>query len=309
MEISIVSPVYRGEKMLDELVSRIEAAVNTFTSDYEIIFVNDASPDNSWIEIQRICSENKKIKALNLSRNYGQECPIKAGMSVTSGNWIVVMDCDLQDRPEEIPNLYHKAKEGYDVVHAQRIDRQDSYLKKMSSTVFHLVFNWLSGTSTDKTISNFGIYSASIIKEYNKFNEQCPDFLTSLSLLGFRNTKMPVQHSERAEGESSYNLYKLLKYAIDCILCNTNKPLRLSAYFGSLMSLTSILMAIYNVVAKLLGIIELEGFTTTVFSIWFVGGLILAQLGIIGLYLSKVFDQVKNRPVFTVQDYVNFSTQ
>lgn len=307
MEMSIVSPVYKGEKMLRELVARIEAAVNTFTNDYEIILVNDASPDNSWNEIKCICSKDMKIKALNLSRNYGQECAIKAGLSVTSGNWIVVMDCDLQDRPEEIPNLYKKAKEGYDVVHAQRINRQDSYWKKMSSTVFHLVFNWLSGTQTDKTISNFGIYSANIIKEYNKFNEQCPDFLTSLEILGFRTTKMPVHHAERAEGESSYNLYKLLKYTIDCILCNTNKPLRLSAYFGGVMSLASILLAIYNVVARIMGIIELEGFTTTVFSIWFVGGLILAQLGIIGLYLSKVFDQVKNRPVFTIQDYINIT--
>ena len=305
MEISIVSPVYRGEKMLNELVSRIKAAVVTFTGEYEIILVNDCSPDNSWNEIKRICSNDKKIKALNLSRNYGQERAIKAGLSVTSGNWVVVMDCDLQDRPEEIPNLYNKAKEGYDVVHAQRINRQDGYWKKMSSTLFHLVFNWLSGTQTDKTVSNFGIYSANIIKEYNKFNEQCPDFLTSLSILGFRTTKIPVSHAKRAEGESSYDLHKLLKYAIDCILCNTNKPLRLSAYFGCLMSFLSMLLALYNVVAKLLGIIELEGFTTTIFSIWFVGGLILAQLGIIGRYLSKVFDQVKNRPVFTIQDYIN----
>ena len=133
MLLSVVSPIYKGEKMMEELVSRIEAAVSSFTDDYEIILVNDCSPDNSWAKMQEICAVDKKVKGLNLSRNFGQHYAITAGLSKTRGEWVVVMDCDLQDVPEEIPNLFSKAQEGYDTVFAQRIVRQDTFFKKLSS--------------------------------------------------------------------------------------------------------------------------------------------------------------------------------
>ena len=149
-----MSPIYKGEKMLAELVSRIEAAVSTFTDDYEIILSNDCSPDHSWDVIEEICAKDKKVKGVNLSRNFGQPYAVTAGLSKASGNWVVVMDCDLQDRPEEIPNLYYKAKEGWDVVLARRVERQDKFLKRMSSVAFHAVYDYLSGVKSDKTVGN-----------------------------------------------------------------------------------------------------------------------------------------------------------
>lgn len=305
IKISIVSPVYRAEKMVQTLVERIVKSVTTITEDYEIILVNDASPDGSWQMIEHECAANKKVKGINLSRNFGQHYAITAGLHYAQGEWVVVMDCDLQDRPEEIPALYQKAMEGYDIVYARRVDRQDKGLKKLSSTLFHKVFDWLSGSKTDKAIANFGIYKQCVIAEYNRIPERARSFPSLINYLGFNQTSIDVQHAERAEGKSSYNLYKLLKLSVDVIISNSNKPLRMAVGLGFGMSVISFVLALYNVLARVLGIISLPGYTTTVFSIWFVGGLLLFVLGIIGLYIGKIFDQVKGRQLFVVKDKIN----
>lgn len=303
--ISIVSPVYRGEKMVEELVRRNVDGVSSITDDYEIILVNDASPDNSWEEIVKQCENNPRVKGINLSRNFGQHYAITAGLSYAKGDWVVVMDCDLQDRPEEIPNLYEKAQEGFDIVFARRASRKDGFLKKISSRWFHKVFNWLSGLKSDSTIANFGIYKRCVIEEFNKMPERARSFPSLVSYLGFKDAAIDVEHAERAEGKSSYNLYKLLRLALDIIVSNSNKPLRMAVGLGFGMSAVSFLLALYNIIAKWVGIIRVPGYTTTIFSIWFVGGLLLCVMGILGLYIGKIFDQVKGRQLFIVKDKVN----
>jgi dolichol-phosphate mannosyltransferase len=306
IKLSIVSPVYRAEKMVHMLVERIVKSVTTITEDFEIILVNDASPDASWSVIEHECAQDKRVKGINLSRNFGQHYAITAGLHYAKGEWVVVMDCDLQDRPEEIPALYQKALEGYDIVYARRVDRQDKGLKKLSSTIFHKTFDWLSGSTTDKTIANFGIYKQCVIAEYNRMPELARSFGTLIRYLGFTKTTIDVQHAERAEGKSSYNLYKLLKLSFDVIISNSNKPLRMAVGLGFGMSALSFLLALYNVIARLVGFISFPGYTTTVFSIWFVGGLMLFVMGILGLYIGKIFDQVKGRQLFIVKNKVNF---
>lgn len=303
--ISIVSPVYRGEKMVEELVRRNEESVSAITDDYEIILVNDASPDNSWDEIMKQCARNSKVKGINLSRNFGQHYAITAGLSYAKGDWVVVMDCDLQDRPEEIPNLYKKATEGFDIVYARRAYRKDGFLKKASSIFFHKVFNWLSGLKSDSTIANFGIYKHCVIEEFNKMPERARSFPSLVKYLGFKDTAIDVEHAERAEGRSSYNIYKLVKLAFDVIVSNSNKPLRIAVGLGFGMAVISFLLALYNLIAKWVGIIRVPGYTTTVFSIWFVGGILLFVMGILGLYIGKIFDQVKGRQLFIIRDKVN----
>lgn len=306
IKLSIVSPVYRAEKMVHMLVERIVKSVTTITEDFEIILVNDASPDASWSVIEHECAQDKRVKGINLSRNFGQHYAITAGLHYAKGEWVVVMDCDLQDRPEEIPALYQKALESYDIVYARRVDRQDKGLKKLSSSMFHKTFDWLSGSKTDKTIANFGIYKQCVIAEYNRMPELARSFGTLIRYLGFTKTTIDVQHAERAEGKSSYNLYKLLKLSFDVIISNSNKPLRMAVGLGFAMSALSFLLALYNVIARLVGFISFPGYTTTVFSIWFVGGLMLFVMGILGLYIGKIFDQVKGRQLFIVKDKVNF---
>lgn len=303
--ISIVSPVYRGEKMVAELVRRNVESVSTITDDYEIILVNDASPDKSWDEIVKQCTINPKVKGINLSRNFGQHYAITAGLHYAKGDWVVVMDCDLQDKPEEIPNLYKKAQEGFDIVYARRVARKDKFFKRLSSTLFHWVYNWLSGLKTDKTIANFGIYKRCVIDEYNKMPEMARSFPSLVKCVGFKDTAIEVEHADRMDGKSSYNLYKLFKLSFDVIVSNSNKPLRMAIGLGFGMSVLAFLLALYNVIAKCVGIIIVPGYTTTVFSIWFVGGLLLFVMGILGLYIGKIFDQVKGRQLFIVRDKLN----
>lgn len=306
MLLSIVSPIYKGEKMIDELVYRIEASVSQISSDYEIILVNDNSPDNSWQKIKDLCIKDKRVKGVELSRNFGQHYAITAGLSFAKGEWVVVMDCDLQDNPDEIPNLFAEAQEGWDIVYARRANRKDKPMKRLSSTIFHSVYDWLSGLHTDKAIANYGIYKKCVIDEFNKMPECSRSFGSLISYLGFRTTAIDVKHSQRLEGKSSYSLTKLLRLSYDVIISNSNKPLMMTVFMGFIMSLLSFLLAIYNIVAKLLGLILVSGYTSTVFSIWFVGGLILFVMGILGLYIGKIFDQVKGRQLFIVRSKLNF---
>ena len=307
--ISIVSPVYRGEKMVHELVCRIQKNVSGFTEDYEIILVNDASPDNSWQAILQECSIDHRIKGINLSRNFGQHRAILSGLQYAKGDWVIVMDCDLQDKPEEISTLYKKALEGYDVVFAQRVERKDNLLKRMSSTIFYSVFRFLSGVKFDNQVANFGIYKQSVIRTVRNMPERDRSFPVQVSYVGFKTTHIPVTHGQRQEGGSSYTLKTLLKYASGIIISNTNKPMRLVVALGFILSFLSMMMAFYNVIAYFCHMIEVPGFTTTVFSLWFVGGMIMMQIGIVGIYIGKVFDQVKGRPLYVVMDEVNIDKE
>lgn len=303
--ISVVSPVYKGEKMVHELVTRVKENVSKITNDFDIILVNDASPDQSWQMILRECQDDQRIKGINLSRNFGQHKAILAGLNYAKGHWVIVMDCDLQDRPEEIPTLYQKAQEGYDIVQGERENRKDGFFKKMSSTLFSKIFGYLSGIRTNKKIANYGIYSQKVIEAVCKMPERDRAFGVQVDYVGFKKVSIPIEHGYRFEGSSSYNLKKLLSLAFGTIISNTNKPLKMMVHLGFVMTFLSIGIALYNLFAYLLGYISVPGFTTTVFSIWFVGGMLMMQLGIVGIYIGKVFDQVKGRPLYVVMDEVN----
>lgn len=298
--ISVVSPVYMAENIVAELVKQLHENLAKITNDYEIILVNDASPDNSWDAVVAECGKDKRVKGIDLSRNFGQHYAITAGLQFAKGEWVVVMDCDLQDRPDEISNLYNKAQEGYEIVYARRTDRTDSIFKKMSSYIFRAIFEYLSGIKLDKSTS-FGIYHSKVIVEYNKMKEYARAFGTLIRYLGFKSFAIDVKNGERFDGKSSYSLTKLVRLAIDVTIANTNRPLKITVVLGFILAMVSFGLALYNVVANLFGIIQLPGYTTTVFSIWFVGGLILFVLGIVGLYIGKIFDQVKERPLFVVK--------
>ncbi|MBO4597269.1 MAG: glycosyltransferase family 2 protein [Bacteroidaceae bacterium] len=307
MELSIVSPIYRGEKMLDELVRRIIESVKDITEDFEIILVNDCSPDNSWKKIVQLCNENKKVKGVNLSRNFGQHYAITAGLSKTSGDWVVVMDCDLQDRPEEIPNLYAKAKEGFDSVFAQRVERQDTFMKRLSSAAFYFVFSFLTDSKQDKSVANFGIYNRRVVSAILSMGDSIRYFPIMAQWVGFRKGYLPVQHAERQVGSSSYSFFKLMRLASDNMIGFSDKPLRLMLTFGFYVVIGSLLVALYYFIKWCLGLIAVDGFTTMVISLWLIAGILTMMLGITGLYIGKIFDRVKGRPVFIIGETINFS--
>lgn len=304
--ISVVVPEYKGASMIGALLERLNKSLSTISENYEVILVNDCSPDDTWQEIKKFAAKDKRVIGLNLSKNYGEHYAISAGLKYARGEWIVVMDCDLQNRPEDIPALYAKAQEGFDIVHARRVHKQFGFWKRMSSHVFHTVYDWMCGRKSDEAIAEFGIYSAKVIAEYNKLQEVSRSFNMLIDFLGFRVTSIEVQHDARADEEgSSYTLRKLLKLAFHSIIADSNKPLRIAVQLGFTISAISFLLAVYNVIAYFFDMAIVRGYTTTIFSIWFATGMILSMLGILGLYIGKIFDQVKQRPIYIVMETVN----
>ncbi len=305
MKLSVISPIYKGEKMLDELVSRIETSVETFTKDYEIILVNDCSPDDSWNRIKEICAKDKKVKGVNLSRNFGQHYAITAGLTESTGEWVVVMDCDLQDRPEEIPNLYQKAQEGYDTVFAELIERDDKFLKKFTSRAFSYFFAYFTDSPVGKKTNNFGIYHRKVVDAVLSMGDYIRCFPVEVRWVGFRIGYHPVVKDARAEGTSGYTWAKLFAFAFNNIIAFSNKPLRMAMRLGFYIVLAAILLVMYFVIRYLAGGIGVSGFTTLVVSVWLIAGILISLIGMVGIYLGSVFDKVKDRPTFIIKEKLN----
>lgn len=301
MVLSIVSPVYKAEKIVDELIRRIHESVSGITADYEIILVEDGGYDQSWERIESNSEVDKRVIGIKLSRNFGQHSAITAGLDHCKGAWIVVMDCDLQDRPEEIPRLYAAALKGFDIVYAKRAQRNDSILKRLWSAVFYKLFGWLSGVPQDGTIANFGIYSAKAIQAVNQLREPLRSFATMIKWVGFKSTSISVEHGERYEGNSSYNLKKLFNLALDISLAFSDKPLRMTVKLGAIISFSAFIFGLAMLYKYFTGQITQPGYTSLIVSLWFLSGLIIFILGVIGLYLSKVFDGIKNRPLYIIE--------
>ena len=300
--ISIVSPVYRAEKILPILVSEINLVMERIGEDYEIILVDDRSPDNSWEVMKVLSSQNSKIKSIRLSRNFGQHSDIFAGLTKTKGDWVVVMDCDMQDQPKEIAKLYKKALEGYDIVLGQRENRKDKFLKKLSSKLFYKVFNYLSGGQFNNEIGNFGIYKKKVIDSILNISDYIKFFPLFINWVGFKSVSIPIEHGEREEGKSSYSISRLLKLAFNVIVSFSDKPLRLFINFGLGISILSFVLGIYYLYLSITHKITQPGFSSLILSIWFLSGIIISCIGIVGVYLGKTFDQAKNRPTFIIDE-------
>ena len=300
--ISIVSPVYRAEKILPILVSEINLVMERIGEDYEIILVDDRSPDNSWEVMKVLSSQNSKIKSIRLSRNFGQHSAIFAGLTKTKGDWVVVMDCDMPDQPKEIAKLYKKALEGYDIVLGQRENRKDKFLKKLSSKLFYKVFNYLSGGQFNNEIGNFGIYKKKVIDSILNISDYIKFFPLFINWVGFKSVSIPIEHGEREEGKSSYSISRLLKLAFNVIVSFSDKPLRLFINFGLGISILSFVLGIYYLYLSITHKITQPGFSSLILSIWFLSGIIISCIGIVGVYLGKTFDQAKNRPTFIIDE-------
>lgn len=300
--ISIVSPVYRAEKILDTLVSEIEKTMAEINEAYEIILVDDRSPDNSWQKMLEISKKKPKVKSLRLSRNFGQHPAIFAGISQAKGDWLVVMDCDMQDQPKEILKLYQKALEGYDVVLAKRKNRQHGFFKVAFSKFYYKTFKYFAGIEVNSEIGNFGIYNKRVINATLELKDYIKFFPLFINWVGFNKTTIDVEHDARLEGTSTYNIHKLLSLAFNTIISFSEKPLKLFVYFGSFVSIIAFLTGIYFLYEALTGEITEPGFSSLIISIWFFSGLIISIIGIVGIYIGKTFNQSKNRPVFIIDE-------
>lgn len=302
--ISIVSPVYRAENIVDKLVDEIRQNMALLNKSYEIVLVDDRSPDNGWIVMKQLSEKFPEVKCIRLSRNFGQHPAIMAGLSQAKGEWIVVMDCDLQDRPQEIAALYNKAQEGYDTVLARRENRQDGFFKKLSSKLFSKVYSYFTDVKYDNEIANFGIYNKKVIAAVLLIADQIKFFPLFVNLSGFKSTSITVEHAERFSGTTSYSFAKLMSLAFNTIISFSNKPLKLFVKFGITISFLSFFMGIYYIYRSISHEIAVLGYTSIIVSIWFLSGIIITTIGVCGIYIGKIFDQVKGRPVFIIDEVV-----
>lgn len=300
--ISVVVPVYGCAASLVELCDRLQTTLQSITPDYDIILVNDASPDLAWEMIVELSEANATIKGLNLSRNFGQHYAITAGLDFAFGDYVIVMDCDLQDRPEEIPRLYAKALDGYEVVFGSRVVRQDNWFKRKASQFFYKIFDYLTERTSDYTVANFSISSQKVIRSFRRMREQNRVFPLFIQWMGYTTTSIPIQHNERQQGKSSYSLKKLISLGTDVLISQSNKPLRFSIQFGFLVSLLSLIYGVYLFIRYFFLAEPVQGWTSVMVSIWFFAGLMFFNFGIIGLYIGKIFNETKGRPLYLIQD-------
>jgi len=298
--ISVVSPVYQAEDLVLPLVHRTQAVLEKINPAYELILVEDGSTDNSWEEIEKIAQQDNRIKGVRLSRNFGQHYAITAGLDVSRGDWIVVMDCDLQDAPEEIPKFLVKARQGFDIVQAQRQNRKHTFFKKLFSRLFYFILSYLTGLKQDSSIANFGLYSRRTINAVNTLHDSIRFFPGMVQWVGFRSTTVVIEHQARPAGNSSYNIKKLLNLALDIIMAYSDKPLRLTVKIGISISFFSFLASIIIFIRALAGNIAVLGYASIIISIWFFSGILISIVGLVGLYIGKIFEGVKARPLYII---------
>ncbi|MBK9792501.1 MAG: glycosyltransferase family 2 protein [Sphingobacteriales bacterium] len=303
MDISVVIPVFNEESNLPVLYERLVNSVTAISNDYELIFVNDGSKDNSLNIIKELSLKNAQVKYIDFSKNFGHQLAVFAGLENAKGDTIVIIDADLQDPPELIKELYNKMKEGYDVVYAQREQRVgESWHKLMTAKLFYRFINRLSEVSIPLDTGDFRIISKKIndiivsMPERNKF------LRGQIAWAGFNQTFVSYNREERYAGKTNYSYSKMFSFAFDGITAFSNLPLRLATYLGFAVSLISFFFILYTLYQKYFKHDVVQGWSSLMVSILFIGGVQLICLGIIGEYLGRIMDNVKQRPLYIVRE-------
>lgn len=301
-DISVIVPVYGSNGTLIPLYERVASAIATIPANFELIFVDDRGPGNPWEIISKLAQNDPRVIGLRLSRNFGQHSAIMAGVNLARGHWLVIMDCDLQDRPEEIPRLWADAQKGHDVVAGRRVERQDGIFKRLSSKTFHRVFMYMTDQKTDAAQSNFGIYSRKVIDAIKTLPEQPSVFTLLIRWAGFEPKTIDIEHGRRIEGKSSYSFSRRFTLAMDSIISYSNKPLKMCIQFGFIMALAAFCYGAWLFVRFFLFDYIPAGWTSVMVSLFFLSGILLFGMGILGIYIGRIFNQVKGRPLYVIYD-------
>ena len=303
--ISIVIPVLNEEKLIAELVNRVTKNVEVIESKYEVIIIDDGSSDQTWESIQQHCHKNPRVKGIKLSKNFGHHYAITAGLNNAKGDWVVVMDGDLQDRPEVINQLYTKAQQGFDIVVVSRTKRPERLYYKILQKIFYKILIALTGVKFDSRQANFSIINRKVVNAFMEFPENLRFYGTTLMWLGFKRSFVLAEHGVRFSGRPSYTFKKRLKLALDIIIAFSERPLRITIYFGVLIFMISTFALILMFSKSSFGNDTFLGWQLAISSIFFVGGIILIVLGILGIYLGKIFIEVKRRPLYIISEQLN----
>lgn len=300
-EISVVIATYGAEQCLTALHNRLTAVLSKLVPSYEIIFVEDCSPDDSWPILKEISAGDANVRLLKLSRNFGQQMAITAGLSKARGNWVVVMDCDLQDPPEDIPTLYAEALKGHQIVLARRTERKHSPFRRFTNKLYFSLLSWFSNAQMSGEYGSFSIISRAVRNAFLQFSETNRHYILILFWLGFEWKSVDYAHGERYAGDSSYSLMMLIKHAMAGMFFQTTVLLRLILTAGFVVSALGVLVAIWTVVQYFMNG-ALPGWSSLTVLVLVLGGCILVCQGITGLYIGEVFNEVKRRPLFLIAE-------
>ena len=299
--ISIVSPVYGCRDCLEALYDRIRQAFDGSALEWELVLVDDRGPDEPWTQICSLAQLDGRVRGIRLSRNHGQHLAIWAGLAEARGNWVAVMDCDLQDSPDVIPALHAIALEKkLDAVVVDRGSWSDSWFRRSASRLFYHLIDLLGGIRIEN-VGNFGLYSRRMVDFLLSYGEQEVFLPMMVALTGLKRGSYELDRSDRAAGNSSYSFLRLLRMAIAIIVRFSDRPLKLSVVIGFAFSFFAALISLLLALFWLFGIFTVPGWTSTVLSVWFLSGLIMATLGVHGFYLGRVFAEVKKRPRIVVE--------
>ncbi len=305
MDISVVVPVYGCPEALNPLCEKLNKTLSQITKSYEVILVNDGCPKGSWAIIEELCKNNKKIVGINLSRNFGQLHSTNAGISKAKGDFVVLMDCDLQDKPEAITDLYNEINKGYDIVFVKRKNRKENIITLAFSKMFYKIYNHFVDGYYDGDIGNFCIVRKRIVDKYNDIKDNNKSFTTTLAWMGYKTSILEIDGDNRFEGKSSYTLRRKIQLAIDMLTSQSNKPLIAVVYLGLILAAIAFLYLIVQVIKYLIFRDAPEGWTSIIAAVFFMGGLTLGSIGGVGIYVGNIFNQTKGIPEYLIDEILN----
>lgn len=300
--LSVVVPCYGCESCLRTLHAELSAVLSSLTPSFEIILVDDRSKQGDWKVISELAAVDPHVRGVRLNRNFGQHSAIAAGLSFAEGDWVVVMDCDLQDPPHEIARLYARAQEGFPVVFARRVNRKDSFFKRASSQFFNFVHSKLGGFAVDPSVGNYSLIARQVVLQLRQFRERNRNYGMHVGWLGYSTGFVDFEHGARHSGESTYTFGKQLSHALATVLAQSTRPLYAAAALGFFLSGSAAVYAVYLAGRRVFGQQIVEGWTSVMVSLFFLFGVLLMNMGVLGLYLGNVFLEVKGRPNFVVEE-------
>lgn len=301
-ELSIIIPIFNEEKGIPELYERLKKAVLQITKNYELIFVNDGSKDHSLFELIKLSEKDTRVFFINFSRNFGHQIAVTAGLDVCSGKATVIIDGDLQDPPELIPEMYKKYQEGNEVVYAKRSQRKgESLFKKLTAKAFYRILKRITSVDIPLDTGDFRLIDEKIVHYLRQMPEKNKFLRGQIAWMGFRQTSVTFERDKRKYGKTGYPLGKMLRFALDGITGFSDKPLQFVSKLGISIAFLSFIIIIYALISHFWLNQTISGWTSLIISSMFIGGVQLISIGIIGEYIGRINNNVKNRPLYIIE--------
>ena len=302
VQLSVVVPVYGCADCLVALHERLTTTIAPMVDSYELAFVDDRSVDGGWAVLQRLAAADPHVNAFRLSRNFGQDAAITAGLSQARGDWAVVMDCDLQEAPEDIPRLWAAAQDGFDIVRTTRRGWRHSAFRRWTSRIYRRL---TLETDVRPDYSNLSLLSRRVVDAFLRLHDRDREYMIALDWLGFDSTSIEIEHHERHAGKSGYTFRRLVQVALDGMFFRSTVLLRLVVLLGFVLALIGVVVATFVVVDYFAEPKKtVPGYTSLAVLLLVLAGFIIVSVGVVGLYVGRIFEQVKNRPLFLIDDHM-----